>query len=332
MSKKTAPVQLIGSAKAVSRSIYINIIFLIFVVHISTSWKSISNFLAPASDASAPHGVGDMPSVAGGYIFMAKNKHYHKPQLAGASGHKWSLKAKKKYYIKRINSKLISTISEAISLIIKNNTNSDHLGDELIDGVVKILNKRDGTIWDDSMNLENEEWRPFPYQHQYLVSNKGRIRGLKSGRLLSSKKRTHFGHIIVSVCDNGSAYNIGAHNMVLMTFVGPRPSPIHVGMHLDNNPQNNELSNLKWGTPEDNMRQAYEEGRLVVPVAPHASGADHPNAIACYKYQGLYLIEEYPTIEQGAKSNNIPKTTFYRKLQSRELINGYLFTTQKMIE
>jgi len=46
------------------------IIFFIFELRISTSWKNIPQFLAPASVASCLRGVGDTPSVAGGYFFM----------------------------------------------------------------------------------------------------------------------------------------------------------------------------------------------------------------------------------------------------------------------
>lgn len=32
-------------------------------------------------------------------------------------------------------------------------------------------------------------------------------------------------------------------------------------MHLDNDPKNNQLSNLKWGTQKENIRQCTAEGR-----------------------------------------------------------------------
>lgn len=43
------------------------------------------------------------------------------------------------------------------------------------------------------------------------------------------------------------------HHAVLETFVGPRPSPDHHGLHADDNPLNNRLSNLRWGTCAENM-------------------------------------------------------------------------------
>jgi hypothetical protein len=41
------------------------------------------------------------------------------------------------------------------------------------------------------------------------------------------------------------------HSVILETFVGPRPEGL-MGRHLDGNPSNNKLSNLRWGTAEEN--------------------------------------------------------------------------------
>jgi hypothetical protein len=41
-------------------------------------------------------------------------------------------------------------------------------------------------------------------------------------------------------------------NVILLTFRGQRP-PGHQALHWDDDPQNDELSNLRWGTREDNI-------------------------------------------------------------------------------
>ena len=43
------------------------------------------------------------------------------------------------------------------------------------------------------------------------------------------------------------------HVLVLEAFIGPRPSPDHVSMHLDGNTRNNHVSNLAWGTQSENL-------------------------------------------------------------------------------
>ena len=50
------------------------------------------------------------------------------------------------------------------------------------------------------------------------------------------------------------------HRLVMDAFVGPRPTGMHV-RHLDGNPTNNKLSNLTYGTPSENGRDAVRHGR-----------------------------------------------------------------------
>ena len=60
-----------------------------------------------------------------------------------------------------------------------------------------------------------------------------------------------------------------AHRLVAETYI-PNPDNLPVVMHLDNNPQNNNVENLKWGTTLENNQQCSTEGRHVsrnVPLA-----------------------------------------------------------------
>lgn len=47
----------------------------------------------------------------------------------------------------------------------------------------------------------------------------------------------------------------------MATLYIPNPNNLPVVMHLDNNPKNNRVSNLKWGTYKENTRQMMREGR-----------------------------------------------------------------------
>lgn len=59
------------------------------------------------------------------------------------------------------------------------------------------------------------------------------------------------GHLLLSLCGGRSAVQI--HRFVLECFEGPCPEGMQC-RHLDGDPTNNTLSNLKWGTPKENMR------------------------------------------------------------------------------
>lgn len=50
------------------------------------------------------------------------------------------------------------------------------------------------------------------------------------------------------------------HRLVLLAFVGECP-PGHECRHLDDNPKNNNLSNLCWGTRQDNRTDMVRNGK-----------------------------------------------------------------------
>lgn len=51
------------------------------------------------------------------------------------------------------------------------------------------------------------------------------------------------------------------HRLVLAAFCGPAP-PKHECRHLDGNPRNNNLSNLAWGTRQENVNDKFVHGTV----------------------------------------------------------------------
>jgi hypothetical protein len=126
------------------------------------------------------------------------------------------------------------------------------------------------------MNGDAETWKPVVgYEGQYEVSNQGRVRSLYRViyvRRFSTKVGAHIdvykpmkGRIMrlnknargYLVCHLGRGVTKAAHQMVLESFVGPCP-PGQMGLHADDNKENNVLNNLRWGTSSEN---AYDSIR-----------------------------------------------------------------------
>lgn len=119
------------------------------------------------------------------------------------------------------------------------------------------------------MNVE--EWRSIPgYETSYEVSSRGRVRSLdrvvtdrrgrrhpKLGRVLTPVTNPVSGKLSVKL---GKSNTKMVHILVLEAFVGPRPNGL-CGLHWDDDPSNNCVDNLRWGTRSANMHDKVRNGR-----------------------------------------------------------------------
>lgn len=60
------------------------------------------------------------------------------------------------------------------------------------------------------------------------------------------------GRLRVRLVQNGKEYRVHVHQLVLENFIGPCPEGMEC-CHNDDNPLNNKLDNLRWGTRQSNM-------------------------------------------------------------------------------
>jgi hypothetical protein len=133
--------------------------------------------------------------------------------------------------------------------------------------------------------LAAEEWRPLPEWDPYEVSNLGRVRrrslDRRGGYDRPPYTKIHLGRVNGSrsgyrmhwVQRGARRLNVGVHVLVLLAFVGPRPTGMHA-CHYDCNPQNNRLSNLRWDTPLGNMMDSVRLGRVPMPKRLRATAPE----------------------------------------------------------
>lgn len=117
--------------------------------------------------------------------------------------------------------------------------------------------------------MDNEIWRPVPgFEGRYDVSDQGRVRGWVNNygnqrvepKVLKPGKDTGGYMLFTLVRSKGAKKeNWLGHRLVMLAFVGPMPEGMQT-RHLDGDPWNNRLSNLAYGTGEENQADRVEHG------------------------------------------------------------------------
>ncbi|MFA5423359.1 MAG: NUMOD4 domain-containing protein [Phycisphaerae bacterium] len=158
-----------------------------------------------------------------------------------------------------------------------------------------------------------EQWKDvLGYEGTYQVSDSGRVKNIRFGREMI-RTLTFDGYEKVALSKNGKTSTIMVHRLVAGAFIGS-VSGLQVN-HLDENKQNNSLSNLLICTAKENsnygsrtQRVAEKRARPVVQIsrdglflnrfygsreAGRQTGIPHHNIWSCcigkYKSAGGYL-------------------------------------------
>lgn len=137
------------------------------------------------------------------------------------------------------------------------------------------------------MSIEYKSLEFLGYPH-HKVGNDGTVWSrLQLGtRKLGPWRQMGYGHrkypnVHIKYNYKGRTYLV--HKLVLLAFVGPCP-PGQQCRHLDGNPWNNNLSNLCWGTPQENGQDKISHGtskrpiRIRLKISKSLQGEKHFNA------------------------------------------------------
>lgn len=103
-----------------------------------------------------------------------------------------------------------------------------------------------------------EEWKDIEnYEGLYQISNLGRVKSLGNGKSGNSKERilkqkiNKNGYCCVALCKEGKPKYYQVHRLVAQTFL-PNPDNLPQVNHIDENKQNNCVSNLEFCTQKYN--------------------------------------------------------------------------------
>lgn len=103
-------------------------------------------------------------------------------------------------------------------------------------------------------------YRTIPDFPNYRVNERGTVVSYARGKRRRLRIfRDGRGYPAVSIYRDGKERRVNVHRVVLETFVGPCPAGMET-RHLDGNPANNRLDNLRYGTPAENQSDRIRHG------------------------------------------------------------------------
>jgi hypothetical protein len=121
-----------------------------------------------------------------------------------------------------------------------------------------------------------EIWKDIlEYEGFYQVSNLGRVKSLKKTVFVNKNSgfykvvpekimkliKSHNGYYHVNLYDSSRKMKSFRINRLVLEVFNRKPLFNEVSMHLDNDKSNNNLTNLKWGTQKENVKQTHVEKR-----------------------------------------------------------------------
>jgi len=96
--------------------------------------------------------------------------------------------------------------------------------------------------------VDTEVWLPIENYDNYEVSNFGKVRNKKTGRILKANRSGGYCSVGLSGINSKTC---SVHQLVAKAFISNPEKKCHVN-HKDKNGLNNNLSNLEWCTPKEN--------------------------------------------------------------------------------
>jgi hypothetical protein len=177
-----------------------------------------------------------------------------------------------------------------------------------------------------------EEWRDIEgYEGEYQVSSYGNVRSLD--RYIKSKSKLNndfvylkkgknlipelgslvYPYVVYYLQKDGKRYYNKAHRLVAKAFI-PNPHNKKIVNHIDSNPRNNHVDNLEWLTHSENIKHAYDKGRIDISKAVESSVRNRYKRFKkVYQYtMDKEFIREFESVNAAAKYIGVDRSSLAR--------------------
>ena len=146
----------------------------------------------------------------------------------------------------------------------------------------------------------------------YTIDEYGNIYSYKTGykKQLKPWKDSRGLYLTIQLSEDGMVTKYLVHRLVAQAFI-PNPDNLEEVDHIDHNPQNNHISNLRWITHQQNIHHSYEtmgqvRNYIVVDmyVDDEYIGTFKSKKLACRYAEKKYNVS-FTSLEKYGHSKNV---------------------------
>lgn len=143
----------------------------------------------------------------------------------------------------------------------------------------------------------------YNYEGKYIIDNNGNVKNVKSGKVLSPANSGK-GYMMLYLIKDGVKERKYIHRIVAESFI-PNPNNYKQVNHKDGIKNNNNVENLEWVTPSQNIKHAYREG-LKKPFFSGINGKNHPCSKGILQIdKNNNIIKKWENISRASEELNI---------------------------
>ena len=144
-----------------------------------------------------------------------------------------------------------------------------------------------------------EIWKAIDNYETYSVSTFGRVNNNNTGKLLKGTKHPQgYTQVYLSKIEEKKKYMI--HRLVAIAFI-PNPENKNDVDHIDNNPANNSLYNLRWSSRSENLMNTQLSLRNTSGVKGVSWNKRHHKWQACIMIDGKQMhLGLFGTLEEAS--------------------------------
>lgn len=158
------------------------------------------------------------------------------------------------------------------------------------------------------------EWRKIKGFERYSVSNDGKVRNDKTGRILRPET-INWGYKRVCLCKDGKMYHRLVSRLVAETFIPNNNDAFQIN-HIDENKANNNVDNLEWVTASQNVNHGTRNERAVSGRRRPVVSIDVKTGERTY-YKGIRVAARELGISSGQINGVCKKVPGYKTAAGR---------------